>query len=366
VTLRLDHARDQLDQWQRGWTPSAFALAVVKKFIDDRGPNLGVQIAYWGFFSVFALLLAFVAILGFLFQGDPAFQKDVRDSALEQMPVIGPQISANVGSLAGSGVALAIGVVAAVWTGLGATLAVGDAFDRLWAVPRVNRAGFISSRLRGLLLLASAGSLAVASTALVGLVTDAQIHSALAEAVSVIAAIGVDLLVFVMCFRLLPSADITTRAVLPGAIVAAIGWLALQAIGGVYVSQVVKGAGETYGGFAVVVGLLSWLYLGAQVTLIAAEINVVLAHRLWPRSIGAILGPADQRALEDALRAEQSDERMHIAVSFEVAHDSTGAGAAPPTTRAGCGAGSCAGHLPAPLRSPSPPKSITPSDEGLG
>lgn len=119
--LSLAGARDHLDEWQSRWTPAAFALAVVKKFIDDRGPNLGVQIAYWGFFSVFSLLLAFVAILGFVFQGDPSFQNDVRQSALQQMPVIGPQISGSVGSLAGSGVALATGIIAALWTGLGAT-----------------------------------------------------------------------------------------------------------------------------------------------------------------------------------------------------------------------------------------------------
>jgi uncharacterized BrkB/YihY/UPF0761 family membrane protein len=74
--------------------------------------------------------------------------------------------------------------VAAVWTGLGATLAVGDALDRLWAV------------------------------VVLGLMS----------------ATGVDLLVFIVCFRLLTSADITVRAVLPGALVAAIGWLVLQAI----------------------------------------------------------------------------------------------------------------------------------------
>jgi membrane protein len=315
--LSLEGARDRLDHWQRRWPPSAFALAVIKKFFDDRGPNLGVQIAYWGFFSVFSLLLAFVAILGFVFHGDPSFQKDVRESALEQMPVIGPQVSASVGSLAGSGVALAIGIVAALWSGLGATVAVGDALDRLWAVPRVGRFGFVTSRVRGLIVLASAGSLVVGSTALVGLATEAQIHPPIVEVVSVVVATSVDLLIFIACFRLLTSAAVTTRSVLPGAIVATVGWLALQAVGGIYVSRVVRGGSETYGGFAVVVGLLSWLYLGAQLTLITAEINVVLAHRLWPRSLAGELGPEDQRALGDAVMAEQTDPRVHITVTFD-------------------------------------------------
>ena len=210
--------------------------------------------------------------------------------------------------------------------GLGATLAVGDALDRLWTVPRMDRSGFLNSRVRGLLLLESVGTLTVASTAIVGLATEAQIQSTVGEVVSFIAATGVDLLIFIACFRLLTSADITTRSVLPGAIVAALGWLALQAIGGLYVSQIVRGASETYGGFAVVVGLLSWLYLGAQLTLIAAEINVVLARRLWPRSIAGSLGPADRRALEDAVKAEQSDTREHIAVSFEPSSRTSSAG----------------------------------------
>jgi membrane protein len=313
----FEGARDRLDRWQRRSPPVAFAVAVARKFVDDRGPNLGVQIAYWGFFSVFSLLLALVAILGFVFHGDPSFQKEVRESALQQMPVIGPQVSASVGSLTGSTIALAVGIVAALWTGLGFTVATADALDRLWAVPRLDRPGFLSSRARGLLLLASVGSITVASTALVGLATEAQIQPPLAKVASIIASAAVDLLIFVACFRLLTAAPITTRSVLPGAAVAAIGWLALQAVGAIYVSQVVKGSSQTYGGFAVVVGLLSWLYLGAQVTLITAEINVVLAHRLWPRSIAGTLEPADQRALRDAAKAEQSDPRVRIAVTFE-------------------------------------------------
>ena len=276
--------RDRLDDWQGRVPATAFSVAVARKFVDDRGANLAVQIAYWGFFSVFSLLLAFVAILGFVFQGDPAFQKEVRDSALGQMPVIGPQLARNVGSLAGSGVALAFGVVAALWSGLGATLAIGDAQDRLWAVPRLRRNGFVASRTRGLLLLLLAGSVVVASTVLTGFAASAQIEATWLRVLSLVGSLTVDLLLFLACFRLLTSADVTTRSVFPGAAVAAVAWLVLQAVGGVYVANVVRGASETYGGFAVVVGLLSWLYLGAQVTLIAAEINVVLARRLWPRS----------------------------------------------------------------------------------
>jgi membrane protein len=157
----------------------------------------------------------------------------------------------------------------------------------------------------------------------VGLATQAQIHPLVLSVVSLIAAAGFDLLIFAACFRLLTSATLSTRSVLPGAVVAAVCWLVLQAIGSVYVAQVVKGASQTYGAFAAVVGLLSWLYLGAQLTLFTAEINVVLARRLWPRSIAGDLRPADERALTDAVTAEQSDQRQRITVEFEPPNTTT-------------------------------------------
>ena len=95
---------ERSDGWQTRHAPVAvpIAIAIVKKFIDEDAVGLVVQVAYWGFFSVFSLLLAFVSILGFAFHSDPSFQKQVLDSTLRMMPVIGPQISGHIGSLTGN------------------------------------------------------------------------------------------------------------------------------------------------------------------------------------------------------------------------------------------------------------------------
>ena len=132
-------ALTSFDRWQCRHPVLGLPIAVGKKFIDDDAAGLGVQMAYWGFFSVFSLLLAFVSLLGFAFHSDPAFQERVVDSTLRLMPVIGPQISGHIGSLTGSGFALGIGLAAAIWTGLGVTLAVGSALDRVWYVPSRDR-----------------------------------------------------------------------------------------------------------------------------------------------------------------------------------------------------------------------------------
>ncbi len=308
---------ERADGWQARHATVAVPIAVVKKFTEDDAAGLGVRIAYWGFFSVFSLLLAFVSILGFAFQSDPAFQKKVLDSTLRLMPVIGPQISGHVGSLTGSSVALAVGLAGAVWSGLGITVAMGTALDHLWAVPQPDRHGYVKSRVRGLLVLGSLGVITVAATATVGLVSAGAITPAIPDVLGIAAAAGIDLAVFLASFRLLTAARVTVREVLPGAVLASACWLLLQALGGVYVTQVLKGSSQTYGGFAAVVGILTWLLIAAEITLMAAEVNVVLDRRLWPRSLSGELLPADELTMCDAAEAAQRDRREHITVTFE-------------------------------------------------
>ena len=130
------------------------------------------------------------------------------------------QISRDIGTLTGSGVALAVGLTGALWAGFGVTVAIGTALDRVWAVPRVQRAGFISSRLRGLLVLASCGTINVLATVAVGLVTAGGVGTTVAKALGLLASAVIDLVLFTVSFRLLTAAPVTTRQVLPGALLA--------------------------------------------------------------------------------------------------------------------------------------------------
>ena len=89
----------------------------------------------------------------------------------------------------------------------------------------------------------------------------------------------------VTVFRLLASERRSLGELLPGVIVATVGLLVLQTLGGWYVNTAIANASDTYGVFATVIALLSWLSLAAQLILIAAEVNAVAALRLWPRSL---------------------------------------------------------------------------------
>lgn len=273
-----------LDAYQQKAPRLGFVVAVFKKFEGDHAGRLGALIAYYGFFSLFPLLLVFVTVLGFVLQGDPSAQESVVHSALGQFPIIGTQLQDNIHSMKGSFVSLAIGIVGSLIAGLGVTGATQNAFNEIWKVPATRRFGFFGWRLRGLGMIVVLGVLIVVSTIAAGYAT-AQTMGAVTVIVGVVIALAANLLLFFAVFRLMTSEAVPTRDLIPGVILAAVLWQILQHIGGLYVEHVIRHARDTSGMFAIVLGLLSWLYLGAQVVLIAAEVNVVRARRLWPRSL---------------------------------------------------------------------------------
>ena len=171
------------------------------------------------------------------------------------------------------------------------------------------------SLLRAILMLVVLGVITIASAAAgsVGAGSDSWLLGIAGIAISVM----LNLILFLLAFRILTTEDVTWGDVFPGALVAAMSWTVLQALGGYIVSHQLQGASDTYGTFATVIGLLAWIYLGAQMTLFAAEVNVVRKRRLWPRAIvQPPLTDADERALRSY--AEQEERRPEVDVSVRI------------------------------------------------
>jgi uncharacterized BrkB/YihY/UPF0761 family membrane protein len=97
--------------------------------------------------------------------------------------------------------------------------------------------------------------------------------------------VALNLVVFTAVFHLLVSLELPLRASFPGAVLAAVCWTVLQLVGSWFVSHEIRNATPVYGTFALVIGLLAWIQLGAMLTVFAAELNVVWARKLWPRSL---------------------------------------------------------------------------------
>ena len=307
---------DAIDAYQRRHRWLGFPLAVIYKFADDQGPYLTALITYYGFLSLFPLLLLLVTVLGFVLEGDPQLQARLVDSTLAELPIIGSQLRENVNSLKGSGVGLAVGIVGTLYGCLGAAGAMQNAFNRAWAVPRNERPNPFAQRLRSLVLLLVLGAGVLVTTALSGLSTGGDAFGATVGTGLGIAAIPLATLanigLFLLAFRVLTAREVPTGHLRIGALVAGVGWQVVQILGAYFVAHALKGAPAAYGVFGLVLGLIAWIYLLALVIVFAAETNVVAQRRLWPR---ALLTP-----FTDRVRLTSADERVYAAYAESERH----------------------------------------------
>ena len=317
---------ERLDRAQRRHPVLGFPLAVVYKFFDDQGNYLAALIAYYGFLSFFPLLLLLSSILGYVLSGDPELQQRVLTSALSQFPVIGQQLTSPTG-LQGSATAVVVGIVGSLYGGMGVAQAVQYAMNTAWDVPIVHRPNPVLARLRSLLLLAAGGLAVVTTTVLAGLgagtsVGGIELGVGL-QLLSVLLSVLINAGVLVLVFRIATARRLSVREAAPGAICAALIWLLLQSFGAAYISRVVNGASATNGVFALVLGMLAWIYLSAFAVMLCVEINVVRVKHLYPRALmtpftdDVDLTRGDARAYTDAATAQRAKGFQSVDVSFE-------------------------------------------------
>ena len=315
---------DRLDRYQRRHRWAGFPLAVIYKFTDDQGPFLAALLTYYGFLSLFPLLLLMTTILGFLLQNDPMLQTRILDSAIGQFPLIGNDLPR--GRLEGSSWAVLVGLVGILYGGLGIAQAGQNAMNVIWAVPRNRRPNPIKSRAKSLLLLLTVGLGVVATSALSGLVNATKAFGAdIGIGVTVpafIASVLLNSAIFLLAFRIATVREVSWREIAPGAIGAAVFWQILQLLGTSYVKHTLRTAGATYGTFGLVLGLLAFIYLEALAVVLCAEANAVLARRLWPRALltpftdNVELTAADEHAYASYAEAQRLKGFETIDVSF--------------------------------------------------
>jgi membrane protein len=299
--MDLSRWRARVDDARRRRPWFDIAVATVERFRADEASKLAALIAFYGFFSLFPLLLVFVTLASWLLADHPEWQERVLDSALSQFPVIGDQLQESVGELHGSGLTLVVGLGIALWSGLGATQAIQDALASIWRTPKDRRRGFVRSRLRSLVVLIAIAVGIVATAVLSGLVGQLHATPVVAQLAALVTSYAIALALFIVTYRLLTPGSPSLHDVLPGAVFSAIGWVVLQMIGVVLVDRQLRHASALYGVFGLVIGLLSWLYLQAQISTIGAEINATLRdRRIRTASVGHARAEVDEGLAQDA------------------------------------------------------------------
>lgn len=279
---------ERVDRFQRRHPAAGFPIAVLYKYVDDQGGYLAALLTHYGFLSLFPLLLLVSTVLGFVLDGDPHRQQELLDSALSQFPVIG--VSLQHPRRIGGGVpGLVIGVVGSLYGALGVGQALQNAMNTAWAVPRNRRPNPVVGRARSLLLLATAGLAVLVTTVLSAASSAAHAAGAdlghLVRIALLVVSVAVNAGAFLFAFRIGTARRLTVREIAPGAVAAAVVWQLLQTFGAAYVARVVRNASETNSVFALVLGLLAFLYLASVAIVAAVEVNVVRVGKLHPRAL---------------------------------------------------------------------------------
>jgi uncharacterized BrkB/YihY/UPF0761 family membrane protein len=277
--------RARVDAYQQRRPWSSFPVAVLVKFGEDSSANLAVVITYYAFFSVFPLLLALSSVLGFVLSGHPELRMRIEDSALQNLPLVKGSPLPHHGSV----FVVVLGLLLAMYSGLGVAKAAQHAWDTVYGVERDEQPNWLQKNVRALRTVIVGGVGLIATTSIAGTVTGGRAVGIPVgwglTVLGVVLTAALNTVVLVVVFRWLTVREVTARDVLPGAALAAVVLALLQALTSAFISHKLQHASATYGSFGTVIVLLSWFFLQAQVLLFAAQVNVVKQDRRWPRSI---------------------------------------------------------------------------------
>lgn len=291
-----------VDGWQRQSRWAGVPYAVVKKFGDDNANLYVVALAWYGFTAIFPLLLVLVTVLGFV--GAQGLGEGIIRT-LHEFPVIGSSFNpAQPSALHGNGVGLVIGLLGLLYGAQGVTQTAQQAMDAVWGVPQDQRPGFVprlGRSVTGLGIIGGAFLLnSLVTTYLTGGTSSYLIRVPLLAGLLILN-VGLYFVSFIVLTPGVPS----PRCLLPGAIVAAVGFTALITVGTGLMTHQLRSASATYGAFGSVIGIVAFLLLLAKLTLYAAELNPVLERGLYPRALP--LGGSPTEADRAAIPSQRQD-----------------------------------------------------------
>jgi membrane protein len=313
---------DALDRTQRRRSFLGIPVGVFFKFVDDQGPYLAAIVSFYATLAIFPILLLATSIFGFVLQGSPSLQEQVLDSTLTTFPIIGEELGRPDG-LQGSTTGVVIGVLAATYGSLGLGQALQNALNVAWSVPRNNRPNPIALRFKSLLLLLTLGVFMITITAVS--IAGAEIFgdSMLIRWLIRLANVTLVGVLLTVVFRLAAARRHHLGRAAPGAFTVAVLWLVLQEVGQLYTTQVLAGTKGMDAAFGLVLGLIGIIYIASFMGVIGIEVNVVLARKLWPRSLRTLfvdrpeLTDADRRAYASYAQAQRHKTSEEVQVGFK-------------------------------------------------
>jgi len=311
-----ERLRDWADDLQRRRTLFGFPYAVIKKYGDDEGGRHAALLTYYGFLSIFPLLLLAVALVQMVLQGNAELRQELVDHIVP--PDLQQTVNDALARLPSNGVPLVIAIVGLLFSTMGIVFSAYQTLNHLAAVPHRKRHEFFPRYLRifAMLFVLIVGVLGIGALGVVvAAIPDLPGDSRGA------AAAGTALLVFLMLWAatglLLPHRA-RFAIVWPAALLGSLTITALLSFGATVLPRLVAKSGVVYGSFATIVGLFTLLYLVSQVLVYAGEVAIVRRRRLWPRALDMTRPTsADRRALTYLAREQERTVVERIDTRFD-------------------------------------------------
>lgn len=291
----LDSVIARLDRYQRGHAWISFIYAVVKKYLDDEAGHRAALLAYYGFLSIFPLLLVMTSVLKLLLHNDVALSDQFVGSAITYFPSIGHDLQQNVHTIGRTGVALIIGILLTLFGARGVADVLRSSLDHIWQIPYARRSVFPVTLFRSMAILIVGGLSLVIAPIISGYIVIFG-HNWFTNVLSATVIAAALFWVIIYVVKVGSSVYHPLGDIWLGALLAAVTLEILQSLGGLILGYELQRLDSLYGLFAVVLGLIFWLYLQTQILLFAFEADSVRVFRLWPRSLRAPLTRGDHRA----------------------------------------------------------------------
>jgi len=264
----------------RRWRPTRLVLAVQDRYRELHGGELASAITLSAFLSLLPLLLVGIAVFGFF---SAASSKDL---AVETVNRLGLDASSDTASLIIEAIRTAessrkaasvVGLAGLLWTGLGLVNALQYAWNTAWQVPGRG----LRDKAVGLAWLAGAGLVFAGSFVLSA---GAQLLPWALAPLGIVAGLATGVGLWLWTAHTLPNRQVGWRALLPGAVVGAVGFEILKVAASVVVPRIVERSSDLYGPVGVVFAVLAWLLLFGRLVVYSAVVEVVI----WERRHGTV------------------------------------------------------------------------------
>jgi membrane protein len=252
-------------------------LHVHNRYGELKGNNLAAAVAFQSFLSLFPLLLVIVAGIGLFAANDETVGADiVRQLGLQgdAADIVTDAVETAATSPATAG---PIGLAGLLWSGLGLVNALQYSMDQVWQVEERG----MRDKLFGLGWLIGAAMLFVGASAIT---TALNWLPGFITPLGVVVGIAVNLALWLWSFKVLPNRELPLRALIPGAVLGALGLEAMKFIGAFYLPRMVADSSALYGSIGIVFAVLAWLLVFSRLVLYATVLNVVR----WEKRAGTV------------------------------------------------------------------------------